>query len=418
VKRILLAATGSLGDLHPILAIALGLKQRGHSAIVATSNVYREKVIEAGLEFAPMGPHLEPSAELARHIFDPLRGPERLIRGILYPAIPAAYAEIVEALHGCDLLVTHPIAFAAQIAAEKLRLPWVSTVTAPLSLPSRYDPPVYAMAPWLAGLRRLGPGWNGFFIQLGRAAVGHWRKPVTKFRASLGLPPGQDPIFDGQHSPACVLAMFSPEMAPPQPDWPRQTCAVGFPFYDCERYGEPVDPALEQFLAGGPAPVVFTLGSSAVFDAGRFYQESLAAVKRLGCRAVLLAGNNRMDGSLPVGTAVFPYAPYSQILPRAACVVHQGGIGTCGQALAAGKPMLVMPFGFDQFDNAARLVRLGVARTIARRRYTGARVAAELQLLLGDAAYAKAAAEAACKVRAEDAVRASCHAIEECAGIG
>jgi len=415
VKRILLATTGSLGDLHPILAIGLGLKQRGHTAIVATSNLYREKVIRTGLEFAPMGPHLDPSAEFINHVFDPVRGPQRLIRDILYPAVPTAYAEVLDALRGCDIVVTHPITFAAQIAAEKLRLPWVSTVTAPLSLPSRYDPPVFAMAPSMEKFRALGPAVNAILLGLGRAVVKPWMKPITAFRASLGMPPGKDPLFEGQHSPRRVLAMFSRVMAEPQPDWPEQTRVIGFPFYDQFEHGQQLDPSLERFLDSGPAPVVFTLGSSAVFDAGSFYQESVAAAKRLGCRAILLVGTNEIAGPLPAGTMAFPYAPYSKILPRAACVVHQGGIGTCGQTLAAGRPMLVVPFAFDQPDNAARLRRLGVARVIRRKNYTGARAAAELERLLRDANYAEAAAEAALRVRAEDAVLTACDAIEECA---
>ncbi len=57
-----------------MLAIGLGLQERGHTAVIATSNNYREKVIRTGLEFAPMGPHLEPSAELIRDIFSPRLG--------------------------------------------------------------------------------------------------------------------------------------------------------------------------------------------------------------------------------------------------------------------------------------------------------------------------------------------------------
>jgi rhamnosyltransferase subunit B len=417
VKRILLATTGSLGDLHPILAIGLGLRDRGHTAIIASGNLYGEKVTRAGLEFAPMGPHLPlQSSDLIRAVFHPRKGPERLIRQVMYPGLPAAYAEVEDALRGCDLVVTHPITFAAQIAAEKLRLPWVSTVTAPLSLPSRYDPPVYSPAPFLAKLRVFGPGLNGLILSLGRAAVKPWMKPITEFRASLGMPAGEDPLFDGQHSPQRVLAMFSPVMADPQPDWPKQVRTIGFPFYDQAEHGQELDSELARFLDSGPPPVVFTLGSSAVYDAGTFYQESVAAVKRLGCRAVLLAGTNAIAGPLPAGTLAVAYAPYSKILPRAACVVHQGGIGTCGQSLAAGKPMLVMPYAFDQPDNAARLRRLGVARTVRRKDYSARRAAAELDRLLTDADYSKKATEVARRVNREDAVRAACDAIEACAG--
>jgi UDP:flavonoid glycosyltransferase YjiC (YdhE family) len=415
--RILLATTGSLGDLHPILAIGLGLQDRGHTAVIATSNLYRAKVIRTGLEFAPMGPHFAaPSPDFVRKVFHPVWGPGRLIRQMLYPGVPAAYAEVVDALRGCDLIVTHPITFAAQIAAEKLALPWVSTVTAPLSLPSRYDPPVYPTMPAVAKLRVLGPGVNGLLLALGRAVVRPWMKPITKFRASVGLPRGEDPIFNGQHAPGRVLAMFSKVMAKPQPDWPKQTQVIGFPFYDQAEHGQQLDGELERFLDAGPPPVVFTLGSSAVFDAGTFYRESAAAVKRLGRRGVLLVGANAIAGPLPTGTMASAYAPYSKVLPRAACVVHQGGIGTCGQALAAGRPMLVMPFAWDQPDNAARLERLGVARTVGRKAYTARRAADELDRLLTDASYRARAEEVARQVAAENAVGAACDAIEACAG--
>jgi UDP:flavonoid glycosyltransferase YjiC (YdhE family) len=210
--------------------------------------------------------------------------------------------------------------------------------------------------------------------------------------------------------------MFSKVMAEPQPDWPRQARVIGFPFYDQAEHGQSLDAGLERFLDAGPPPVVFTLGSSAVQIAGRFYEESVAAVKRLGCRAVLLVGANTVRSPLPPGVAAFAYAPYSKILPRAACVVHQGGIGTCGQTLAAGRPMLVMPYAYDQPDNAARLQRLGVARVIGRKKYTASSAAAELDRLLTDGIYSKKAAEAAQRVASENAVRAACDAIEECAG--
>ena len=417
MKRILLATTGSLGDLHPILAIALGLQQRGHTAVIATSNVYRDKVTRAGLEFAAMGPHLPTSSDFVREVFHPRKGPELLIRQVLYPSVPSAYAEVVESMRRCDLVVTHPITFAAQIAAEKLGLPWVSTVTAPLSLPSRYDPPVFGMMPVREKLLLgWGPGLNGVLLSLGQATTKPWMKPIAEFRASLGMPPGKNPLFDGQHAPRRVLAMFSRVMADPQADWPKQVRVIGFPFYDQAEHGQELDGGLARFLDSGPPPVVFTLGSSAVFDAGTFYQESVAAVKRLGCRAVLLVGANTVAGPLPAGTVACAYAPYSKILPRAACVVHQGGIGTCGQTLAAGRPMLVMPYGFDQPDNAARLRRLGVARTIGRKEYTARRAASELDRLLTDSDYSKKAAEAARVVAGEHAVKAACDAIEECVG--
>jgi rhamnosyltransferase subunit B len=412
-RQVLIATTGSLGDLHPYLAIGLELRSRGTAVTIATNNYYRTKVERTGLGFAPMGPHIAPvNSEAMQQAMDLKKGPEYLLRRIMYPGVPAAYVEVMDALQRADIIVTHPIAYAAHIAAEKTGLPWISAVPSPMVFFSRFDPPVLAPYPFLAKLRPLGPGLNGLIIRLARATTKPWMAPISHFRVSLGLPPGHDPVFEGQHSPQRVLALFSRVMAEPQPDWPPGTLITGFAFYDQSDHGQGLDPDLQRFLDVGPAPVVFTLGSAAVQQAGAFYKESLAAVRHLGCRAVLLAGDNPMPERLPPGTAVFPYAPFSKILPRASVVVHPGGIGTTAQALVAGRPMLVVPYAFDQPDNAARVERLGVARVIRRKDYKVRRLTAELDRLLSDTTYAAAALEISRRIANEDGVRSACDAIE------
>ena len=111
--------------------------------------------------------------------------------------------------------------------------------------------------------------------------------------------------------------------------------------------------------------------------AGNFYIESVAAAKQLGCRAVFLVGNEQL-GNIPNGMIAAKYAPYSEIFPRATAVVHQGGVGTTAQALRAGVPMIVVPYSYDQPDNAARIVRLGVGRQIKRNEYQKEPIVKEL----------------------------------------
>ncbi len=412
-KRILMTTTGSLGDLHPFIAIGLELRSRGHAVTIASSNFYRPKVEQTGLQFAPMGPHLDVKiSEVMDRVMDLKKGPEYLIRRILYPSVPAAYAEVMDAARNADLIVTHPITFGAQIAAEKTGMPWISTVTAPLSFFSRFDPSVIASYPLLIKLRAFGPGFYGAVLKLGRFQTHFWRESITRFRASIGLPSGRDPLFDGQHSPQRVLAMFSPVLAEPQADWPAHTVATGFPFYDQIEHSQSLDPDLQRYLDAGAPPIVFTLGSSAVHNPGAFYDESLSAIRRLGCRAVLLAGGNSLREPPSKGVMVIPYAPFSAIFPRASVIVHQGGIGTCGQALASGRPMLVVPFAFDQPDNASRLERMGVARTIPRKDYKAKLVDSELDQLLCDPAYPAKSAEVAGIIAKENGVRTASDAIE------
>jgi UDP:flavonoid glycosyltransferase YjiC (YdhE family) len=207
-------------------------------------------------------------------------------------------------------------------------------------------------------------------------------------------------------------------LADKQPDWPRQAVISGFPFYDRDGEGG-MSPELVRFLDAGPSPLVFTLGSSAVVDAGPFYEHNIAAAKLLGRRAVLLVGKDprNQPASLPDDVVAFAYAPYSELFPRAAAIVHQGGIGTTAQAVRSGRPMLVMPYAHDQPDNAERVRRLGIARTIARHRYTPARAAAELRHLLDNPAYSQRAAEVGAEIRLEDGVRIACDALEGMYGV-
>jgi UDP:flavonoid glycosyltransferase YjiC (YdhE family) len=151
-----------------------------------------------------------------------------------------------------------------------------------------------------------------------------------------------------------------------------------------------------------------------VWTAGDFFEESVNAAKELGHRAVLLCGSDAqvLAAKLPEGMMAADYAPYSEILPRARAVIHQGGIGTTAQVLRAGVPMLVVPFSHDQPDNAARVQRLGVARTLPRKDYNSRNAARELRALLEVGEYSERATEVGQVVRSEDAPRRACDLIE------
>lgn len=411
--RIVLACWGSHGDVDPILGVALGLRARGHEVSIATAEYFRDLVLRNGLGYHAIRPAADPTdTELIRRIMDPVRGSERLLREIVLPAVDAMFEDLGAAVEGADLLVSHPITFAAPIVAERRGLPWASTVLAPLSFFSTHDCPVFPPAPWLKRLDGIGMG--PLLARLARAATTGWAAPVTRLRRQLGLQPGKNPIFDGQHSPHLVLALFSRVLARPQPDWPSNVEITGHVLHDAP-HGTALAPELEAFLQSGPPPIVFTLGSSVVQVAGDFWKESIGAMQLLGERAVFLVGPGKaaaLRSMIPSTAMAIEVAPHSLLFPRASVVVQQCGIGTLAQGLRSGRPMLAVPFSHDQPDNAWRATRLGVARTVYPRRYRSRRVANELALLLRDASYTSAAARVAAEVRAERGVAAACDAIE------
>lgn len=413
-RRIVLTTFGSYGDLNPYLGLALALRARGHEPVVATMSYYRRVVEEAGIAFHAVRPDGDLSDRvLMARLMDARRGSEFIIREVVMAHLRESYADLAAIADGADLLVSHPLTLAAPLIAESRRMPWVSCVLAPMSFFSPYDAPVM---PAMPGVKRLEwvPGLARVLVSIARGLSRRWVSEVATMRAELGLPPGAHPIFDGQHSPQLVLALFSKVLARPQPDWPSSARIVGPVWYNGAT-ASTLDPDLERFLDAGPRPVVFTLGTSAVEAAGAFYEESAEALTRTGMRGVLLVGRhaeNRPARPLPETIKIVDAAPHAALMPRASMVVHQCGAGTLHQAMRAGVPMLAVPHAHDQADNAWRATVLGVGRMLLPSRYRASRVADELHRLAGDASYAARAAAVASSVATEDGAEAACDAID------
>ena len=414
MKKIALATFGSLGDLHPKLAIALELKARGHDVTVAAMHLYREKIEGIGLRFHPMAPHLEmEDKELAKKLMDLDKGPENMMKLVLMPGLREMYDDLLPIAESADLLITGEVVLVAKSLAEKTGVPWISTSLMPLTMFSSHDPNVYPNAGWYEKLRFMPALFHDLLFKFMSGTISGWFEPYREFRQSLGLDPNHDAMFRGKYSELLHLALFSRVLAEPQPDWPPQTKQTGFCFYDGKIEEGSVPEGLNEFLDSGEPPIVFTLGSAAALDAGNFFYESIEAAKKLGRRALLLYGKDQLlPECLNDEVVAFEYAPYSLVFPRAAVVVHQGGVGTTGQVLRAGAPHLIMPFSHDQPDNAARCRRLGVAEVISRYSYTAESAAKALSKILANKEYAEKAARYGEIVRSEHGTIATCDEIE------
>lgn len=412
----LLTTFGSFGDLHPYIAVGLGLRARGHAVTIGTSEGYRAKIEAEGLRFHPIRPDLGQvfTADVIRQAMHPRKGTEYVFRNLMLPWFEQSFEDTVTAARDTDVIVGHPIAFATPVVAEYLKKVWISVALQPSVFLSEHDPLTVSGAPLINWLVSLGPGFTRTFLWFARRVMHGWGAPVNAYRKKIGLPEVQNPLLDGMFSPHGTQAWFSRVMARPQADWPARVDITGFPFYDRLEAGHGLSPELARFLDAGPAPVVFTLGSSVVYDAGAFYEQSLEAVRRIGCRAVLLVGRdtgNAPTSPVPDNVFVAEYAPYSELLPRAAATVHQGGVGTTAQALRAGKPMIVVPRSHDQPDNGRRIAQRGVGRVIPRGGYRADRAVRELETILGTASYGDAARETACEMEREDGVAAACEGL-------
>lgn len=416
MSRILITTSGSLGDLYPFAAIGLGLQQRGHEILLATNLMHQKQVESLGLTFHELRPDGDwlSNPEIVRRISHPRWGLIRIGTEWLMPAIRESYEDTLDAAQGVDLIFTMVATYASRLVAEKTETPWISAIHIPLAFFSHCDPPVFDVSPWWSKrLRCLGPAFWKPLFWCGRRANRYLAKPWYELRKEIGLPPTIEgnPLSDS-HSPLLNLALFSEQFAQPQPDWPANTAITGFPFLESGQQQLPE--ALHRFLDDGPPPIVFTHGSAVSANAGTFFEQSIAAAQLLNHRAVILLGRDQQTpvSMLPDHIIALDYAPFAQLFLRAGVIVHHGGIGTCGQAIKSGKPMLIVPNAWDQFDNAERAVRLGVARSIPKHRYQAGRVAAEINRLLEDEDYARQATRISELIRREKGVESACDAIE------
>ncbi len=408
---ILLVTVGTLGDLHPFIALGSALSARGAEVCLAGAEDYRAKVEAAGLAFAPVRPSF---ADMQRALgMDRAamtrRAVERhdfLLRELLLPHLDASYEDVEPWVRRSDLVLTSSLAFGARLAAERWCVPWIGVVLQPLMFLSAFDPPVLPGAEIFRPLlRAVGPAAAAALLDLLKRVLDRQLRPVRRLRGRLGLPAGDNPMFEGQFSQAGAIGLYSTLMGVVERDFPRPTAITGFAFFDgSSGRSDALPEDLQAFLEAGSDPVVFTLGSLIVGSPGAFYRESVAAARRLGRRSVLLVGDEGLADWAPRAAAdlyVAAYVPHSLLFPRACVIVHQGGIGTLAQALKAGRPQLIVPFYADQPDNAARACRLGLARRLAPRRYTASRAARELERLIAVSSHARMARAAAARIAGE-----------------
>jgi rhamnosyltransferase subunit B len=410
--HILLLPVGSHGDVHPAVGLGVRLLGRGHRVTCITNGHFEPLVRGAGLEFIATST-AEQYLQITQDpdLWHPRRALFAVARSLMDLARPSY--KILARLHAEEgdqlLTVGTSLALAGRLAQEKLGTPFVSLHLSPALFQSEFETPRLPGGPptnW-------APRWlkRGIF-KVANGMIDRAICPgLNAFRSELSLPPITGVMKHWWHSPALVLAMFPDWYCRVQPDWPPMTHAIGFPLYD-EAGVTSLPGALEDFLASGPSPVAFTPGS-AMFHAESFFAESAEACRLSGLRGVLLTRRcEQVPKVLPPGVIHVDYAPFSELLPRCAALVHHGGIGTSAQALAAGTPQLIQPFAHDQPDNADRLVRLGVGRLIWPKKYKAKNIARVLTELTTSAEVARSARDIAERMKGVDALGTACEMIE------
>lgn len=417
--KLLLVTIGTLGDLHPFIAIGLALQKQGFRPVMAVPQDHVAKCVGAGLEAVAVLPGLdavERSMALSREeaVRRLMKSQRLMMERVLIPALSECVAALDRLAEDADAVIGSVFAFAAAMVAEKRGLPLISVVLQPMAMLSAIDPPttpdtrIMVSAPGLVGVV-----WNRLIYAVLRCTIDAlYGGRIDAVRAAYGLPrAGARRLFEPASRSVLQLGCYSAQLAPLQRDAPPRTRIVGFPRFDSHSgIGESLPDGLAAFVAAGTPPLVFTLGTFAVGSSGSFFDRAREVATRLNRRAVLLHGGPgapQERGDL----FVCSYAPHSKLFPAAAIIIHHGGVGTTGQAMHAGKPQLVVPHMGDQNDHAARIVRMGLGLRLHASRFSPERAEASLTTLLADPGFAARAAATVRRMAGEDGATAASHAI-------
>jgi rhamnosyltransferase subunit B len=412
--KVIVIPIGSSGDVHPLLGLALELRERGHEIVFITNGHFEPLARKSGLAFEALGTAQEYHEAINDpDLWHPTQGTKKALEWSMARLMRPSYL-LIHKHHvpGETMLLGATLSLGARVAHEKLGIPLVTTQLQPMAIYSRISPPKFpAMPAW-------APPWLvNIMYRFGERFVVDpiVRPPLNEYRKKLGLPPVTNSIFvDYLNSPQLVLGLFPEWYCPPPPDWPPQVRCTGFPLYD-EKGITALDPQLDAFLNEGSPPVAFTPGS-AMRHGLSFFTAAAQACEAIGRRGLLLTRYpENIPAKLPAGVRHFSYAPFSQVLPRCAALVHHGGIGTMAQGFAAGIPQLVMPMAHDQPDNAARIERLGAGLSLAPQKFKAPAVAAKLRALLETLSFSERAKELAKKIAADTPIKNACDHIEELA---
>lgn len=410
--NIIFIAIGSHGDVNPLIGIGSALKNRGHAVTMLANPYFEKKIRDSGFEYVPVG-----TLEEYHRAIDMLSGPsmKRVINDYLYIRPMKPVYEYLSRHYGKKetVVVGNIYCTGARLAREKFGIPMISTNLVPMMFVSSYDPPVFTFTRY--------PRWTPRFVFSLMIAVAHavvdrdLVPAIRQYRKQIGLPSRLKKVNRWMLSPDKIIGLFPDWYGRPQPDWPDNIELVGFPLCDEAPGQNRALPAeLEEFLSAGDAPIIFTPGTPNKSKYVSFFQKAVEATKQIGARAVFVTPfREQVPRELPPHVRYYPYLPFSRVFPRASAVVFHGGIGTIAQAMRAGIPQLIAPWGIDQFDNGARIKALGLGDMISSLRCTVDSLAGMLRYVINSPDIQKRCDEVSGRIQETDPIHDACRIIEE-----
>jgi UDP:flavonoid glycosyltransferase YjiC (YdhE family) len=346
--RVLLAPHGTRGDIQPMLALAVALRARGHTAVFSAPSNFLDWIQRCGFEAMSNGTDIAAEMQSSEARLDSVRW----MFNCMKDQTARMFAPVARASEGADVIVGAGAQLVSDSVADWRDVPHAMVAFCPCAVPSSATPPpmirTQALPPWVnrllweAAAAGADVGLNGV-INRGRAALGlrSIARPLTQ-------------IF--RHR---VIVSADRDLAPLGDDVLDSVSGI-----DAMIFVEPhsSDPRVEAFLNLGPAPVYVGFGSMVAARSPELAAHAIAAIRALGRRAIIAGGWAGLDRHVTSGDDLLAIdaMPHDVLFPRVAAVVHHGGAGTTTAAASAGVPQVILPHLLDQFYWAHRIEQLGL----------------------------------------------------------
>jgi UDP:flavonoid glycosyltransferase YjiC (YdhE family) len=405
MARIVISSAGTMGDFVPFVSLGKRLRHRGHRVLMAINPAMLPLADQARLEAIPCGRTFG-SEDAGRRaiVFDHWTrlSDQEIEDHWRAHDIDRSYSDLTTACRGADLLVASSLQAAAPMVHERSGIPWITVSLLPMHFP-------HADQPAAPGTEQDSP------------LMGKLVRFLNQIRSKLGFAELSPEAWSGYgYSSRLIVLASSPHFSRPLLDGLPQARMTGFWFDDDRDEGPPdLDPALLDFLDVAPAPLVLTFSSLPVRDAPRVVALHIEAAARLGRRLLIQRGWARLDrealaeGVMPGAVRFAGSLPHAWLFPRAGAVIHHGGVGTTAQAMRCGRPMLVEPYGNDQFFNARRVLRLGVGAAMHPHKLTLTGLCRILDEKVLTADVRRNALELGERLQVEDGLAVACELIEQ-----
>lgn len=400
--KIVLATCGSRGDVQPVMALALALKDAGHNVLLAAPPENKDWTKRYGCPFHPVGNSFEDVLESCSdlHTFKPV------IKFLVFlrREVKNQFIQFPSLVRGADLVLGISLNFGLASIAESQGISYAFIALTPQLLPSGYHP-------YLAIRNHNLPRWLNRFSWESAIWLDNFNMKalVNRKRRDLELKPISDVWRHilGRH----VIVASDKVLGTVPPDVEQTYTQTGY-FHLAQPDG--LDPRLRSFIKSGSRPIYVGFGSVPSGDQRAIETLIFKAADLTGVRLILLrAGMGSKDVTINNGFCFIGRVPHTSLFRHVSAVIHHGGTGTTATAARAGVPQIIIPHLLDQFYWAKRVYISGIGpKPIPRSRLNAKRLAKAIAECVTNGAIHRRAKKVAETIRGNDSLHRAVELIE------